>query len=97
MKKNNSESSWTLVNSLSKHTDDREAEFQHSENTTLSLMTSRWQVTEFNVTEKEDSELPVKKEDLQQIIELMDGFKASKVKDQLYIPILLKLNVMLFI
>lgn len=79
VKKNNSESSWTLVNSLSKHTDDREAEFQHSENTTLSLMTSRGQVTEFNVTEKEDSELPVKKEDLQQIIELMDGFKASKV------------------
>uniref|UniRef100_A0A673CT54 Acetylserotonin O-methyltransferase-like n=1 Tax=Sphaeramia orbicularis TaxID=375764 RepID=A0A673CT54_9TELE len=34
------------------------------------------QLIEFNVTEHEDSE--PKKEDLQQIIQLMDGFKASK-------------------
>ncbi|XP_044073424.1 probable bifunctional dTTP/UTP pyrophosphatase/methyltransferase protein isoform X1 [Siniperca chuatsi] len=86
VKKNSSESevgesSWILVNSLSKHTDDREAEFQDSENTTLPLITSRGQLssmTELNVTEQEDSDPLVKKEDLQQIIELMDGFKASK-------------------
>lgn len=77
MKRNSSEnevgeSSRTLVNSLSKHTDDA-----------LPLMTSRRQVIELNVTEHEDSE--PKKEDLQQIIELMDGFKASKViRDKLY-------------
>ncbi|XP_070770624.1 probable bifunctional dTTP/UTP pyrophosphatase/methyltransferase protein isoform X1 [Enoplosus armatus] len=70
------ESSWTLVNSLSKHTDDTESELR--ENTTLPLMASRGQVIELNVTEHEDSEAPVKKEDLQRIIELMDGFKASK-------------------
>lgn len=64
-----------LVNSLSKHTDTREV--QDSENTTSPLMTSGGQVIELNVTEQEDSEL--KKEDLQRIIELMDGFKASKV------------------
>ncbi|XP_073329429.1 probable bifunctional dTTP/UTP pyrophosphatase/methyltransferase protein isoform X1 [Pagrus major] len=69
-----SQSSWMLVNSLSKHTDTREA--QDSENTTLPLMTSGGQVIELNVTEHEDSE--PKKEDLQRITELMDGFKASK-------------------
>ncbi|XP_074514745.1 putative bifunctional dTTP/UTP pyrophosphatase/methyltransferase protein isoform X2 [Sebastes fasciatus] len=68
------ESSWTLVNSLSKHTDDRE--FRDSENATLPLMTSRGQVIELNVTEHEDIE--PNKEDLQRIIDLMDGFKASK-------------------
>lgn len=82
MKKNSSESevgesSWTLVNSLSKHTDDIEAESRDSENTTLPLTTSRGQVIELNVTEPEDGEQ--KREDLQRIIELMDGFKASKV------------------
>ncbi|KAM6955754.1 putative bifunctional dTTP/UTP pyrophosphatase/methyltransferase protein isoform 1-T2 [Lycodopsis pacificus] len=65
----------TLVNSLSKHTEDREANLRDSENT-LPLMTSRGQVIELNVTEQEDSEL--KKEDLQRIVDLMDGFKASK-------------------
>lgn len=82
MKRNSSESkvgesSWKLVNSLSKHTDDIEAKFRASENTTLPQMTSRGQVIELSVTEQEDSEQ--KKEDLQRIIELMDGFKASKV------------------
>ena len=87
------ESSWTLVNSLSKHTDGRAAKFRDSENTTLPLMTSRGQLIELNVTEHEDSE--PSKEDLQRIIDLMDGFKASKViRDILCIPILLKLYVM---
>ncbi|XP_032385834.1 putative bifunctional dTTP/UTP pyrophosphatase/methyltransferase protein isoform X1 [Etheostoma spectabile] len=67
-------SSWMLVNSLSKHTDDREAEFIH--NTTLPMTASRGQVIEHNVTEHEDSE--PKKDDLHRIIHLMDGFKASK-------------------
>ncbi|XP_029981321.1 putative bifunctional dTTP/UTP pyrophosphatase/methyltransferase protein isoform X1 [Sphaeramia orbicularis] len=67
------ESSRTLVNSLSKHTDKREIQ---GSNHTLPTMTSRGQLIEFNVTEHEDSE--PKKEDLQQIIQLMDGFKASK-------------------
>lgn len=66
-----------LVNSLSKHTDNGKAAFWDSENTTVPLMTSKEQVMELNVTEHEDSE--PKKEDLQRIIELMDGFKASKV------------------
>ncbi|XP_042350473.1 probable bifunctional dTTP/UTP pyrophosphatase/methyltransferase protein isoform X1 [Plectropomus leopardus] len=65
------ESSWTLVNSLSKHTDDA-----NSVNATLPPMTSRGQATGLNLTEQEDSE--PKKEDLQRIIDLMDGFKASK-------------------
>ncbi|XP_040913256.1 probable bifunctional dTTP/UTP pyrophosphatase/methyltransferase protein isoform X1 [Toxotes jaculatrix] len=67
------ESSWMLVNSLSKHTKDREGD---SENTALPLITNRGQAIELNVTEHEDSE--PKNEDLQRIIELMDGFKASK-------------------
>lgn len=66
-----------LVNSLSKHTDNGEAALWDSEKTTLPLMTSKEQVMELNVSEHEESE--PKKEDLQQIIELMDGFKASKV------------------
>ncbi|XP_018558250.1 probable bifunctional dTTP/UTP pyrophosphatase/methyltransferase protein isoform X2 [Lates calcarifer] len=70
------ESSWMLVNSLSKHTEDREAELRDSEITALPLTTSRGQVMALNVTEHEDSE--PKKEDLQRITGLMDGFKASK-------------------
>lgn len=64
-----------LVNSLSKHTDSREVGSQDAE-TSLS-MTSKAPVMELNVTECEDSE--PRKEDLQRITELMDGFKASKV------------------
>nr|XP_019956329.1 PREDICTED: N-acetylserotonin O-methyltransferase-like protein isoform X2 [Paralichthys olivaceus] len=67
------ESSRMLVNSLSK---DRGAEIIDSENTTLPLIPSRGQVIDLNVTEQEDSE--PKREDLQRIIGLMDGFKASK-------------------
>ncbi|KAM9347861.1 putative bifunctional dTTP/UTP pyrophosphatase/methyltransferase protein isoform 2-T3 [Symphorus nematophorus] len=70
------ESSWMLVNSLSKHTDHSEAQCGDSDNTTLPVLTSRGQVIEFNVMDHEDGE--PKKEDLQRIIELMDGFKASK-------------------
>ncbi|XP_040005160.1 probable bifunctional dTTP/UTP pyrophosphatase/methyltransferase protein isoform X1 [Xiphias gladius] len=65
------QSSWMLLNSLSKRREDREAELQDSDHTTLPLITSRGQVKEH-----EDSE--PKKEDFQQIIELLDGFKASK-------------------
>lgn len=64
-------SSWTLVNSLSKHTEDRKAKLGDSENATLPPMTSRGQVTEQEPSEP-------KKEDMQRIIDLMDGFKASK-------------------
>lgn len=71
-----SQSSWTLVNSLSKHTDGREAKLRNSENTTLPLITSSGQLIEHDVTEHEDSE--PRKEDLQRISELIDGFKASK-------------------
>lgn len=79
-----------LVNSLSKHTDAREAEFIY--NTTLPLTASRGQVIELNVTEHGDTEL--KKEDLQRIIDLMDGFKSSKViRDKRCIPILFKLFI----
>ncbi|XP_036965936.1 probable bifunctional dTTP/UTP pyrophosphatase/methyltransferase protein isoform X4 [Acanthopagrus latus] len=73
-KSEESQSSRMLVNSLSKHTDTREV--QDSENTTLPLTTSGGQVIELNLTEQEDSE--PNNEDLQRIIELMDGFKASK-------------------
>ena len=57
----------TLVNSLSKHTGDKD-----SANTKLPPMTSRGQVKE-----PEDGE--PKKEDLQRICDLLDGFRASKV------------------
>lgn len=73
IKSEEGESSW-MVNSLSEHADNREVK---SENTALPLMTSRGQEIKFGVTEHEDREL--KKEDLQRIIELLDGFKASKV------------------
>ena len=63
-----------LVNSFSK---DRGAEIIGSDNTTLPLIPSRGQVIQLNVAKQEDSE--PKREDLQRIIELMDGFKASKV------------------
>uniref|UniRef100_A0A3Q1HT63 Acetylserotonin O-methyltransferase-like n=1 Tax=Anabas testudineus TaxID=64144 RepID=A0A3Q1HT63_ANATE len=47
-----------------------------SESATLQQMTSPGQVVQLNVTEHEDNE--PRKEDLQRITELMDGFKASK-------------------
>ncbi|KAK2840058.1 hypothetical protein Q5P01_013798 [Channa striata] len=61
------ESSWTLVNSLSTHPKDG------PESTTVQQMPSRGHVS---VTEHEDSQ-PIT-EDLQRIVEVMDGFKASK-------------------
>lgn len=71
-----SQSSWTLVNSLSKHTDGSEAPLHDSENTALPLITSSGQLNECSVTEHENSE--PRKEDLERITELIDGFKASK-------------------
>uniref|UniRef100_A0A3Q1GDJ8 Acetylserotonin O-methyltransferase-like n=1 Tax=Acanthochromis polyacanthus TaxID=80966 RepID=A0A3Q1GDJ8_9TELE len=71
-----SQSSWMLVNSLSKHTDGREAKLCNSENTTSPLITRSEQLIERDVTEHEDSE--PRKEDLERISELIDGFKASK-------------------
>ncbi|XP_070693881.1 probable bifunctional dTTP/UTP pyrophosphatase/methyltransferase protein isoform X2 [Pempheris klunzingeri] len=70
------ESSRMPVNSLDKHTDDIEAELRDSESASLSLLASRGPVTEPSAAEHGDSE--VIKEDFQRIIELMDGFKASK-------------------
>ncbi|KAM7407082.1 hypothetical protein PAMA_003012 [Pampus argenteus] len=70
------ESSWALVNRLSEQTDDAGTVLRDSENTTLPPITSRGQLNDFKVTEHEDS--GPKKEDLQRMIELMDGFKASK-------------------
>uniref|UniRef100_A0A8D3CLU8 Acetylserotonin O-methyltransferase-like n=1 Tax=Scophthalmus maximus TaxID=52904 RepID=A0A8D3CLU8_SCOMX len=48
----------------------------NSENTTLPLIASRGQVTQLSGMEHEDS--GPKKEELQRITDLMDGFKASK-------------------
>uniref|UniRef100_I3JIB5 Acetylserotonin O-methyltransferase-like n=1 Tax=Oreochromis niloticus TaxID=8128 RepID=I3JIB5_ORENI len=59
-----SESSQTLVNSTSKHTDNRKVKLH--DNATLPLVTRRGQVVE-----------PTRG-DLERICELMDGFKASK-------------------
>ncbi|XP_067370924.1 probable bifunctional dTTP/UTP pyrophosphatase/methyltransferase protein isoform X1 [Channa argus] len=64
-------SSWRLVDSSSAK--DKDAKLQGSESTTLQQIISRGHAI---VPEHEDSE--PKKENLQQIIELMDGFKASK-------------------
>ncbi|XP_028250214.1 putative bifunctional dTTP/UTP pyrophosphatase/methyltransferase protein [Parambassis ranga] len=71
-----SESLWTLVDSLSKHTDDRKAELHDSENTALPLTGSRGQVIEISVTGHEDCE--PHEEDLKRISQLIDGFRASK-------------------
>lgn len=71
------QSSCTMINSLSTHTNAKEAELSGSESATLQQMTSPGQVVQLNVTEHEDNE--PRKEDLQRITELMDGFKASKV------------------
>uniref|UniRef100_A0A1A7WNJ8 Acetylserotonin O-methyltransferase-like n=2 Tax=Iconisemion striatum TaxID=60296 RepID=A0A1A7WNJ8_9TELE len=68
------ESSWTLVNSLSEHNE--EAELLNSESSSTTLIRSREQRTELNLTALEDTDL--KKEDLEQISKLLDGFKASK-------------------
>lgn len=67
------ERSWMLVNSLSKRTENGE----NLENATLTAASGKEQAMEFNVTEQEDRE--PKKEELQRIMQLMDGFKASKV------------------
>lgn len=67
------ERSWMLVNSLSKRTENGE----NSENATLTAASGKEQAIELNVTEQEDRE--PKKEELQRIMQLMDGFKASKV------------------
>ncbi|XP_034418369.1 probable bifunctional dTTP/UTP pyrophosphatase/methyltransferase protein isoform X1 [Cyclopterus lumpus] len=53
-----------------------EAKLGDSENAPLPPMTSRRQVIELTVTERDPIE--PKKEDMQRIIDLMDGFKASK-------------------
>lgn len=50
------------------------------ENTTAPSLSSREQLTEVIVTEREAN--GPQKEDLQRIIELMDGFKASKVNQK---------------
>lgn len=71
------ESSWTLVNSLSKHADGRQAELQEFDDSALSLKTNRGHLMELNLMEHEDS-VHIK-EDLLRMTELMDGFKASKV------------------
>lgn len=47
------------------------------ENTSAPSLSSREQLTEAGVPEREDN--GPQKDDLQRIIELMDGFKASKV------------------
>lgn len=65
-----SEGSRAMVNSLSKR-GDREAELQDSDST--ALMTCKEQLPVSSVTEQAP-----KKEDLEQITKLMDGFKASK-------------------
>ncbi|XP_029937323.1 putative bifunctional dTTP/UTP pyrophosphatase/methyltransferase protein isoform X1 [Myripristis murdjan] len=70
------ESSWTLVNSLSKHADGRQAELQEFDDSTLSLKTNRGHLMELNLMEHEDS-VHIR-EDLLRMTELMDGFKASK-------------------
>jgi len=57
------------ANGSSKHLEDREAQTGASENATLPPMTSR-------------GPSEPKKEDMQRIIDLMDGFKASKVQVQ---------------
>lgn len=62
-----------LVNSLSKRTEIGE----NLENATLPAASGKEQAIQLNVTEQEDRE--PKKEELQRIMQLMDGFKASKV------------------
>lgn len=74
MKKNGDNSkedehTWSLGNSCSTN--------PTPENTTAPSLSSREQLTEVIVTEREDN--GPQKDDLQRIIELMDGFKASKV------------------
>lgn len=72
-----SQSSRTLINSSSKHTDEIEVKRHGTENRTSASMSSRGQAIELNVTPHEDG--GPRKEDLKRIGELIDGFKASKV------------------
>ncbi|KAM8854725.1 putative bifunctional dTTP/UTP pyrophosphatase/methyltransferase protein isoform 1-T3 [Spinachia spinachia] len=65
-----------LVNSLSKHSEDTQANVRDCKNATLPPMTRRGRGIELNVTRQEAIE--PKKEELQQIVDLIDGFKASK-------------------
>lgn len=71
------ETAWTSVNNVSTHSGERDSELSDSEIITLPLTASRGQLMALDVREQEDSE--PKNEDLQRIVELMDGFKASKV------------------
>lgn len=66
------EHAWSLGNSCSTN--------PAPENTTAPSLSSREQLAEVIVAEREDNGPP--KDDLQRIIELMDGFKASKVKQK---------------
>ncbi|XP_037343752.2 probable bifunctional dTTP/UTP pyrophosphatase/methyltransferase protein [Pungitius pungitius] len=65
-----------LANSPSKHTEDTQANLRDCENATVPPVTSRGRGVELNV-KKQDAIEP-QKEDLQQIVDLIDGFKASK-------------------
>lgn len=67
------ERSWMPLNSLSKRTENGD----NLENATLPAASGKEQAIELNVTEQEHRE--PKKEELQRIMQLMDGFKASKV------------------
>uniref|UniRef100_A0A1A8R2I8 Acetylserotonin O-methyltransferase-like n=2 Tax=Nothobranchius rachovii TaxID=451742 RepID=A0A1A8R2I8_9TELE len=73
-KDGDSESSWTLVNGLTELND--EAELLNSESSSSPLIRSGERRTELNITGHEHTE--PKKEDLEQISKLLDGFKASK-------------------
>uniref|UniRef100_A0A4W5JWZ8 Acetylserotonin O-methyltransferase-like n=1 Tax=Hucho hucho TaxID=62062 RepID=A0A4W5JWZ8_9TELE len=67
---------WTLVNSLSKCSENREAEPQGINDPAAPDLTSRATMQMQNVREHETED---SKEKLCKMIELMDGFKASKV------------------
>ena len=70
--------SWTQINSLSKCSENREVNL-HGGDGADPVVASRGPVNSLNQVEQGEGESSLEDPHLQNIIELMDGFKASKV------------------
>ena len=70
--------SWTQINSLSKCSEDGEADLHDSDGADP-VVASRGPVNSLNQVVQGEGESSLEDPHLQKMIELMDGFKASKV------------------
>lgn len=70
--------SWTVVNSLSKCSENGESAHHDFSDAAPPVVASRGSVNRQNLVEQEEEEDSLEDPQLQKMIELMDGFKASK-------------------